>query len=142
MVGDRKCQLIIQAAATGLLDFANADFADRRWQLKRDVLLDWLARQNIRRIYEYRLQQHIAVLSYNTEDRVFDHHWEQAGKLQRDLVNSWLPWTCTPGATADITEQLTKAYTEEFGDVHDPAYQAEMDRLITHWRESRRKKAG
>jgi hypothetical protein len=130
---------MVQAAATGAIDFREADHFDRSWEIKRNLLLSYVARTNLQEIYKSKLQQQLAVLSYATEQSTFDHHWEQANKLQGQLIEATLPWLdVTPKDTKEIAEQVTQEYIEAFDDPNSPEFQAEADRLIEYWRSTRR----
>jgi hypothetical protein len=132
---------MIQAAAMGALDFKDADPFDRTWDIKRNLLLGYVARSNLQQVYGYKLAQHLAVLNYDSEQQVFDHHWEETTKLQNDLIGAILPWLDTrPPDTKEIAEQLTQEYTDAFADPNSPEFQEEADRLIEYWRSTRQKR--
>lgn len=130
---------MIQAAATGAIDFRDADPFDRTWEIKVDWILEYVARTNLKSIYEAKLAQQLALLDYDTERQTFDHHWEQTTQLQTRIIETLLPWLDTGiQDTKEVAEQLTKEYAEAFDDPNSPEFQAEADKLIEYWRSTRR----
>lgn len=130
---------MIQAAATGALDFTTASHLDRHWELKRDLILEYVAKTNLQEIYKVKLAQHLAVLSYESEPQAFDYHWEHVNQLQNQFLETVLPWLdIRPKDTKEVAEKLRQEYTEAFDDPSSPEFQAEADRLIEYWRSTRR----
>lgn len=139
MASDRASSLIVEAAGRGAIDFRDADILDRKWWLKVGLITDYLERQHYARIFEVKISQHTALLDYKSETETLDHHWKAIGKLRDKLISELMPWQDVgPEDTRELAAQLEQDYEAEFGDPTTPEYQAQIDKLLEHWRENRK----
>lgn len=126
---------MIQAHCEGILDLRDSDMRDPKWWHRLQFTLEYLSRRNHIKIHEYALQFNLAVLSYQDEPEVLKEHWNRAENLRGKLVSELMPWIATDvDDMQDIAKKLRQQYIENLGDPADPAYQAEMQRLMDHWR--------
>jgi hypothetical protein len=126
---------MVQAACEGMIDYSKADLLDPKWWQKFWLVLDYVGRVATSKSLEYKFAFNLAVLDYRTDQTTLDAHWEAAEHLRTKLCRSIMPWIDTgPEDTKEKLEAMRERYIETWGDPQDPAYQAEMQRLIDHWR--------
>lgn len=124
---------MVQLASAGSVDFSRADILDARWWWKVRTLAEHHASRNRLMLYRQDFLHDLAVLDYKSPEQ-FQHHWDHACELRRSIVRELMPWEAPDeSVAAEVNAALSRQYKEEFGDQDDPAYAAEIDRLIQHW---------
>jgi hypothetical protein len=127
--------LLIQAHCLGALDLGTADLSDPRWWKKAHFIGDYLERDAIRKLDEYKYQLNLAVLDYRQEASTFNLHMDQATSLRNKLIAGVMPWVDTgPVDMTECIESMRQQYIEAFGDPADPAYQEEIARTCAYLR--------
>lgn len=117
-----------QACLEGLLDPAKARPFDRRWWRKVRSTLDWLEQRNRARLLELQHQLHVGALTYETDRRTFNLHWDQAEALRDHLQGIWLPWIDTHAGRRGAIKNLGALWAGLWGDVNDPATTEKVNR--------------
>jgi len=126
---------MIQAACEGMIDFRQADLRDPWWWRKLRVVIDYVGRQVSAKLAEHKFQFNLAVLSYLTHRDTLEMHWDSAEMLRSRLCRKLAPWLKVgPEDVKETLKEMRDRYIETWGDPNDPTYQAEMQRLIQHWR--------
>lgn len=112
---------MLEAHARRLVDFRTFRPFDRRWWLKLIWAMDWLETERYAKVWEADYALNLAVLDYNTDDKVFDLHWKQAGRLRTKLLKQSLPWLKIPesAGVSDI-RSLSDQWKKVWGDPDDP----------------------
>jgi hypothetical protein len=127
---------MVAAAMGGLVDFRDADPADRRWWFKLRLALDFIERGDVVRQHRLYYDYSLAILS---RDRLVDR---SAGQFTRDaekrifaMINLWRPWEHhdpEQGQQAQAAA-MSAAWDREYGDRNDPETQraiAETVRML------------
>jgi hypothetical protein len=126
---------MVQAAATGMLDFREANVLDPSWWLRLRWVIDYISNMHCIKIHEYRLQQHLATLSTLTDANSINHCRQAIEALRNKIINKMAPWVTTgPAALIDIISKMKAQYVQKWGDPDDPEHAAELERLKAYWR--------
>lgn len=123
---------MVQAAASGAIDFANADLLDRQWWLKLRWILDRLEDEHMVDVYRLQHAQHASVLDYELDKQVFETHWEGGNKLIKKVYGTHFPWNSEQvheDQKKKIYDELVEKWRARFGDLRDPAVKEKYDRM-------------
>lgn len=102
---------------------------DRKFWLKLRLILDRLESDNIDRVAELRVRQHLSLINYkHTSDQAFEEHWNRANALISDIWNRRFPWDKKRNNTASRLPR--DIWTKYFGDPDDPNVQRQLDELV------------
>jgi len=121
-------------AATGVVDFREADFYDADWWTRLTWLEDYVADMNIARVQEYRLQRSLALLASASDDN-FNTVYEATEGRRRELTEAIMPWlSLGPKTLAEAIPAMRKKYVETFGDPDSPEFKARLQELLDYWK--------
>jgi hypothetical protein len=120
---------MVQAAAEGVIDFAQADPRDNWWWRKVQLLIDQLESKNLRQLATLDVQKKAAQLSrpISSEDAavVMEKLFESA-----ELVQSLLfPWHKLP-TKDDIVTEARDLWTAVWGDPNSPETKEMMAKAL------------
>ena len=109
--------LLLKAHLTGLVDFSKARPFDRFWYVKLRWIFRYLEdegeKEHLQRIHDL----HCGALDY-TEQKTFDHHWEQAIEVESKLTKLTFPWR-RGNDRKTIIADMTKQWEAVFGKMDD-----------------------
>jgi hypothetical protein len=126
---------MVQAAGAGMLDFSKADVLDRNWQKRVRWILDYVSSLHCIKIYEYKLQQRLALLPTLTNSFSVENCMKAIEAFRNKIINEMAPWVETgPKSLFEVAETMREAYVKKWGDPQDPEVQAELERLKAFWR--------
>lgn len=127
-----------QAAATGALDFSEADFYDRRWWIKRNWIIDYLTTMNDVKLYEYQLAQMNALLQASPDPSKVSDLLDKIQAAHNSLLEALEPWVDHgPTSLYDVAKSMRKQYAARFGDPESPEFKAEQAALLAYWKDIR-----
>ena len=125
---------MIQAAATGAVDFREADPDDRWWWARLVVVLEYLERQCEARVLEAKHRHDVRLLDNYLSPADFQIYWDRSDTTIKLINNQLRPWLQeTIQTTKTIMKRLETQWQRAFGNQDDPETTAEIDRLIAHW---------
>ncbi len=130
--------MILHGALTGIIDLATADLQDARWWKRTRLTSTWIAKQQLAKTCELRLQHHFAVLDYESDRQQLEHHWEASNKIIAQLDELHRPWIDAKAAYQDTYKKLYDSYVNTFGAPGDPEHDARVEATVTYWRETRK----
>ena len=91
MESDRVAALLVELAASGVVDFKNANLLDRKWGLR----LKWLAKSFVARksadVVKLGLIRYTGALGYGTAE-LFNEAWGNMDGLVDSYVAATMPW--------------------------------------------------
>lgn len=132
---------MVQAAASGLIDFSQARFFDESWQRRLRLLLTGLHQANERDLLKARQQYHTSLLGVaGISQESLDRIQERCQDDIRDLENLYRPWAAQTKEEREkeqAREQRTR-WQRRFGDLSADETQrkiAETARLLQRMRE-------
>lgn len=115
-------------AADGVVDFRDARPSDRLWDLR----LRWLvtAYADSRR-GDVALARHMRYTgALGTDDaKLFEQAWKLSGQTLADLDAALRPWLEHQRQLTDADAGLMEQFRRVIGDMSDPTFRAEMDRI-------------
>lgn len=122
---------MVQAAATGAIDFSTADFRSRKWWLKLCWLVDQIENQNASMVFKMQHAQHMCVLDYSLDKTAFDGHWNASNALLQDVYDLHFPWAKDSNTKRrkSVVDTLMDKWKAKYGDPSDPAVQAHFKRI-------------
>ena len=128
---------MVMASVEGAVDFKQIDILDPKDKRRLSWTLDYLEWKQRDSVVRTDLLHHVGALSYPDEGR-YRYHWKEAGWLHNWLSWASMPWEPRgPFSSQEAATLLAQLYKERCGDVNDPAFQAEIDRLLNYWKECR-----
>lgn len=128
MAGDRRAALILQAAASGVIDFSQFDPYDRSWWTYLKWMLREVERDNFRKLLATQHLQHVGALARDGE------HWKDASEIIEQLVALYYPWLKPGGPKTrkqDI-EEAKKILSKKFGDPNTPEGAERIKRTVEY----------
>jgi hypothetical protein len=122
---------MVQAAASGAIDFAAADLLDRRWWTKVRWILDRIEETNVLTVLQLQHAQHASVVNYNLSKEAFDQHWNGGNDLIKTVHDIQFPWAKKQQAAASNRgrSDLLEEWKQRFGDYKDPEVRKHYDRV-------------
>lgn len=121
---------MVQAAASGLIDFREMRFFNKPWQLKLRLLLKGLHQENERRLLTARQNYHAALLAIKTiSEQSIERVQDRCQDDLHELTNLLRPWAAT---TREEREQKqVKTYRDRWqrrwGDLSAPETQRKIE---------------
>lgn len=111
----------MRAAATGALDFSQADPKDIKWRIRQRLVIREIARQEDLRLYDARHRQWLAYVSHgNLRDESYTEVKKFADAALSDIQRTIYPWV-KPAVTAaentgqkDTIDAETRALIERY----------------------------
>ena len=129
---------MIRASLTGLIDLSKADFLDRKWWQRVYWVLDFVERELTTTLYDKQLDNILGLIQSTQDNQQYNVHLDRFQALWNKWLQIRCPWMqLGPTSLKDQAEVLRQQYIKAFGDPNDPAYRAEMQRLIDYWRSVR-----
>ena len=139
MQGDRVGWLIVQAAATGAIDFREADPFDRHWNLKVKLILEHLQHQLYMQSAQLSFQEYLGILPL-VEPQQRGEIIESATAWREEAVRHLLPWVAATAQDKKRTIQRLRAqYIERYGDPESEENARKVDALIAKWEQDAQK---
>lgn len=128
--------MMVQAAAKNGLDFEAADLRDHNWWRKAGWVLDRIEDDQYADLLKMQHAQHINVLDYSTEQKVFEHHWEAASEIIDKLISLRFPWTKDAGKKSKqkTYDSLMDAWKKKYGDIRDPKVKQHFAQIAENMR--------
>jgi hypothetical protein len=127
---------MVQAAATGAIDFREADPFNPQWQARLHWILDYISDQDVARLYEYDFLRSVILLSTATDTATYITDYERTELNRNELIESIMPWMVTgPASLEEVIPAMRQKYEEVYGDPDDPVFAAELQRLLDYWDE-------
>lgn len=140
MVSDPVAFLLVGMAADGLVDFSKARLLDRNWNIKLRLLLKVYQNNKQVKIANLYFQRAVGAIAYGNSD-TFKAAWSLSDKsidLIETLESPWLDRDKSNKKHYDEHLALIEQYKRQIGDLNDPEFKAEMDRIVEQLnRESR-----
>jgi len=125
---------MVQAAGMGMLDFRSADALDRTWWVKVRWVLDYISSLHCIKIYEYKMQQRLALLPSLRESYNVESCWQAIEKFRNKIITEMAPWVDVgPKSLLEIAAEMRERYVELFPDPSSPEGIAELERLKAFW---------
>jgi len=124
---------MLQAAATGLIDFSCIDPRSHRDRFKIRLLLTEVQKQNELRLYDMLHRQVVSQLSNsNLSQDSLKNVWESANSIYDRSKDLDLPWLKNVKETRANREKskhagLKESWARAFGDPDDPLIKAQID---------------
>lgn len=127
----------MQAAAEGLIDFAQLRFYDLKWTLRLRLLLGYLDRRNFRTQTALDFQRYAAHMARPLTPEARQHVEELLDHYYARFVDSYTPsQAAEPVAAVQQQQQrqkvaaATASWEEAYGKLNDPATLAKIDALV------------
>jgi hypothetical protein len=140
LVSDPVAFLLVGMAADGLVDFSKAKLLDRNWNTKLRLLLKVYQNNKQVKIANLYFQRAVGAIAYGNPD-TFKAAWTLSDKaiaLIESLESPWLDRDKKPKKDYDEHLALIEQYKRQIGDLNDPKFKAEIDRVVEQLnRESR-----
>ena len=115
---------MVRAAASGRVDFANADLLGRKWWMRLGWILDELELEGVSKVQAMRHAQYVAGLDPMSGQKAFEYHWKMADECLSSVHAQLFPWLKDGDEeeTAEASAGRVKTTWESvFGDPEDPA---------------------
>jgi hypothetical protein len=87
------------------------------------------------KLTELRYLRQLAVLSYESDRKTLEHHWETADKLLEKITSYLQPWE-KPDERSYLhkaKDRMMDQYVAEFGEPGSPEHEAAIDKILEHW---------
>jgi hypothetical protein len=125
---------MLQLIAAGALPGTPRPLDPNWWPVARAVA-ERIQQQNSIQLYRDRLYHKLAHLrDFHPSEEAWSELWNECNQLRTQITNLVLPWDIrTVLSPAQQTEALVQQYRTEIGDPNDPAYSAEIERLLHYW---------
>lgn len=133
---ERTAALTVRAAARKLIDFSEADFNDKNWWRRRNLIFTALEDEHHLQFLQGNLQHCAGLLGARLEDKSFKQIQEASRDALQQTASLLFPWSIkTPEKVeGEDAEALTQLWTETFGDPNDPARLDLADQVLAgYW---------
>lgn len=118
---------MVQAAASGVVNFREAKLLDVNWWRRLRLLLAQLEDENHRQCIAAAHQHHLAFCQVpGLLEQNYDAHASKANTALGDLIDAYFPWRTS--ARKAETMKLRDAWAEKFGDPANPTVKAAIER--------------
>jgi hypothetical protein len=131
---------MVQAATAGAIDFNRAEILDRHWWLKLRWTLDRLGDEHTIDVRKLQHAQHISVLDYTLDRRIFDMHWDGGNNAINDIFRLHFPWVDVQARDGRNYDSLVDQWRAKYGDMNDPEVRKKFNAMIDKVRQHMRKK--
>lgn len=121
---------MLKAAVEGTIDFSTANFHDRLWYLRLDLVLHEMTD---RTTLEYLRVSQIRHLTYMTIPNIETKHWEDHRDAEHSTYEDYIRLLLgeydddKEDRQTRINRALTSAWANEFGDPDDPQTQLRIE---------------
>lgn len=129
---------MLHAYCQGMLNL-DGDPLDPSWWRRVKLCCNVAARQLRVRMYEYKHELNVAVLSYDNSDSAFRLHREQAEALRNAITGELMPWVPTgPKSMKEAAISMREEYIRRFSDPRSEKGRAAIAKQLAAWKEQKR----
>lgn len=131
---------MVRAAVGGFIDFSHANPFDRRWYIKRRLLLDAMQTEMEGDYLRCSLSKHLAIMASPRaiDDQVFDSNLALAKEVLTRIFEISICEELEPtDQRKDMARALQGAWEQQFGDINDPNVRARIDAVAAALRAQR-----
>lgn len=131
---------MVRAAVGGFINFSEANPFDRRWYIRRRLLLDAMQTEMEADYLRCSFSKHLAVASspQAVNGDVFKNSMSRATEVLTKLFEISICETLEPtDQRKDMARALQGAWEQHFGDINDPNVQARIDSVAAALRSQR-----
>lgn len=118
---------MVRAAASGAIDFAQADPNDRWWWKRLNFILDEVGRRDRLEWLQANARHYAGLLANGKlENEAFQKTQEASMELVGSVYTLLFPWQ----SDVSLQQDLVDMWTSEYGDINSPETKAMIDAAI------------